>query len=278
MCRNFKFTIIGFMKDKLNEKERENLRSTNQERFGARSAAYRASVVHGGGEDLDRLIELLATHEGVRALDIATGAGHVAAALAATGAKVTACDLTFNMLREAKANLASRGFKAEYVQADALDLPFADASFDAVAARMAPHHFADPARFLREVFRVLLPGGSFGLVDQAAPEQKAAAEAINTFEKLRDPSHNRQLSLGEWQGLARATGFAIRSAELIHKPVDFDSWTSIQNASEEIRQKLSAQLGDGPAEAREWYRPEFRENGMIARFSMPHAILLAVKP
>ena len=262
----------------MNEKDRENLLRANQERFGARSAAYRASAVHGGGEDLDRLIELLAPHARMRVLDIATGAGHVAAALAAAGAEVTACDLTANMLREAEANLASHGLKAEYVQADALDLPFSDASFDAVTARMAPHHFADPARFVRQVFRVLRPGGSFGLVDQAVPEQKDAAETINAFEKLRDPSHNRQLSLEEWQSLGRAAGFAIRSAEIHRKQIDFDWWTSVQHAGEEIRQRLSSLLGGGPVEARDWYQPEYRENGMIARFSLPHTILLAVKP
>jgi ubiquinone/menaquinone biosynthesis C-methylase UbiE len=272
------FAIIEGMTDKMNEVDGKDLRAANQERFGARSTAYRASAVHAGGEDLERLVELLSPLTGRRALDIATGAGHVAAALAAAGAEVTASDLTANMLREAEANLSSRGLAAKYVQADALNLPFAAESFNAVTARMAPHHFADPAQFVREVFRVLRSGGSFGLVDQAAPAQAAAAETINAFEKLRDPSHNRQLSLEEWESLALTAGFAIRGSEIYRKKVEFDWWTSVQNASEETRRKLSHLLAGGPAVARQWYQPEFREDGMITHFSIPHAILLAVKP
>jgi len=261
-----------------NDENEKMLRDENRERFGARAAAYRASPVHGGGEDLDRLIALTAPAAGIRALDIATGAGHVAVALAAAGAETTACDLTAKMLEETKANLAVHGLKAGLIQADALDLPFAAASFDVAVSRMAPHHFADPTRFLREVFRVLKPGGRFGLVDQAAPAGAAAAAAINAFEKLRDPGHNRQLSLDEWQTLAIATGFTIHSSEIFRKPLDFDWWTGVQNASEETRRQLSELLAGSPTEARAWYQPEFRANGLIAQFTSPHAILLAVKP
>lgn len=262
----------------MNESELKKLNSANQERFGARSAAYRTSAVHGGGEDLNRLIELLAPQLGMRALDIATGAGHVAAALAAAGATVTACDLTANMLVEAQENLVSRGLKADFVQADALALPFADAGFDLVAARMAPHHFADPERFVGEVFRVLRPGGRFGLVDQAAPGTKAADETINTFEKLRDPSHHRQLALAEWNAIAQTAGFAILHAEICRKTIDFDWWTGVQNTSQTIRRQISLLLSEGPEEARAWYQPEFGADGLIVRFSMPHAVLLAAKP
>lgn len=262
----------------MSERDDKELRSANRERFGKRAADYRASVVHSGGADLDRLIELLSPLEDQRALDIATGAGHVAAAMAARGARVTASDLTANMLREAEANLAARGLSADYVQADALDLPFAAGSFDAAASRMAPHHFADPARFVREVCRVLRPGGRFCLLDQVAPADATAAEVVNAFEKLRDPSHNRQLSLAEWKSLALDAGLAIRGEEMHRKAIDFDWWTAVQNASEETRRSLSRLLAAGPEEARAWYQPEFRADGMIARFSSPHALLLAVKP
>jgi ubiquinone/menaquinone biosynthesis C-methylase UbiE len=254
------------------------LQTENRKRFGTRAAGYRASAVHAGGADLDRLIALVAPTVKDRALDIATGAGHVAVALARAGARVTASDLTPGMLSEAADNFATHEVGAQLVLADALNLPFADNSFEIVTARMAPHHFPDPGKFVAEAARVLRPGGRFGLEDQVAPTHLAAAATINQFEFLRDPSHNRQLSAAEWESLAVAAGLTVEHSEVFEKQVEFDWWTSIQNATEEVRQTISALLANGPAEARDWYKPEFRDNGLIERFCSPHLILLATKP
>jgi SAM-dependent methyltransferase len=256
----------------------DRLRSEVRARFGARSGEYRASAVHGGGEDLERLVALVAPAKGDCALDIATGAGHTAVALARAGADVTAGDLTLRMLTETAGNFAAHQLTGKFVLADALDLPFPGGSFDIVTARMAPHHFPNPATFLRQVARVLRPGGRFGLEDQVAPATAGSAEVINRFESLRDPSHHRQLAAAEWKSLAEQAGLIVRHIEIFDKEVDFDWWTSIQNASEEVRRTISAMLASGPAEARDWYKPRFRENGLIERFCIPHLILLATKP
>ncbi len=250
----------------------------SRERFGARADGYRASTVHASGPDLERLIALVDPHEGERALDVATGAGHTALALAKSGAVVVATDITPEMLEEASSALREAGHEVETTHADAHELPFDDASFEIVTARMAPHHFADPARFVAEVARVLAPGGRFGLEDQVAPADESGAAVINRFEQLRDPSHRRQLPVSEWERLATEAGLEVVSTELFGKDLEFAWWTSVQNVSFEDRQRLSMLLVEAPRTAREWYVPVFSETGLITQFRSPHLVMLARKP
>lgn len=256
----------------------DKLRAEVRARFGARHADYRASTTHGGGEDLARLMALVAPAKRDRALDIATGAGHTAVALARAGADVTASDLTPRMLTETAESFSANQLSGKFVLADALALPLRESSFDIVTARMAPHHFPNPAAFLEQVARVLRPGGRFGLEDQVAPATADSVEVINRYESLRNPSHHGQLAAAEWKSLAEETGLIVRHTEIFDKEIDFDWWTSIQNTSEDVRRNISAMLASAPAEVRDWYKPHFRENSLIERFSIPHLVMLATKP
>ena len=90
-----------------------------------------------------------------RVLDVATGTGALAEAAAERGAHVTAVDITPEMLDVVRERLPN----AELVQADAEDLPFGDASFDAVVAGFVLNHLPVPERGLGEWARVLRPSG-----------------------------------------------------------------------------------------------------------------------
>lgn len=103
---------------------------------------------------------LLGELPGRRVLEVGCGAAAAARWLASQGARPVALDLSAGMLRHAAQAAATTGVRVPLVQADALSLPFADAAFDtAYTAFGAIPFVADSAAVMREVFRVLRPGG-----------------------------------------------------------------------------------------------------------------------
>src|ERR1700738_3371934 len=111
-----------------------------QDYFSRTAESYVASTSHRTGADLARLIELGEWDKQQQALDIATGGGHTALAVAPLVAQITVSDLTPTMLETARAFILSQGVtNAVFVEADAEHLPFPAASFDRVTCRIAPH-------------------------------------------------------------------------------------------------------------------------------------------
>ena len=111
------------------------------------------------------LCETLTRHFGrrkahtIRVLDIGTGPGFFAALLAEAGFCVTAIDLTAAMLHEARVNLGQLSSRVEFLEMDAEQLVFPDASFDAVVTRNLTWNLPHPERVYTEWLRVLVPGG-----------------------------------------------------------------------------------------------------------------------
>ena len=113
-----------------------------------RAQAYRESPTHREGSDLDLLVEWCEPAVGVKALDVATGGGHVARRLRGRGCEVVSLD-------------PSPGMQAD-VLARAEDIPFEDGSFDVVVSRIAPHHFGDIRAAIAEMARVQPARGDRG--------------------------------------------------------------------------------------------------------------------
>ncbi|MFG3715140.1 class I SAM-dependent methyltransferase [Micromonospora sp. NPDC047730] len=105
-------------------------------------------------------VRLLGELTGRRVLEVGCGAAAAARWLATRGARPVAMDLSAGMLRHAALAAARTGVRVPLVQADALALPFADAAFDTACTAFGAIPFvADSAAVMREVFRVLRPGG-----------------------------------------------------------------------------------------------------------------------
>jgi ubiquinone/menaquinone biosynthesis C-methylase UbiE len=112
-----------------------------------------------------RLVRSLGSGRGKTALDLGCGEGRHTILMAAQGYAVTALDLEPLALRKAKEHVRRAGLRADFVTGNALDLKFADGSFDLVLDYGCFHHVVtrDWPRYRREIARVLKPGGHLSL-------------------------------------------------------------------------------------------------------------------
>ena len=168
-----------------------------------RAEHYRQSPIHAAGEDLDLIVEWCEPGPGVTVLDVATGGGHVARRLREAGATVVTVD-------------PAPGMQAD-TTASAEDLPFADGSFDAVATRLAAHHFADALGALKEMARV----ASSRVV---VCDNTFVSEASEEADRLRDPSHVRNYGVGEWESFFELAGLDIAEQVLMNRPLEIEPW------------------------------------------------------
>ena len=222
-----------------------------QEQFGGSAAAYVTSPLHAAGEDLDRLLAWGAARRGDRVLDVATGGGHTALAFAGITRQVVAYDLTEPMLRAARGHLQARGAtNVGFVAGDAGGLPFRDGSFDVVTCRTAAHHFADVGAAVRQIHRVLRPGGSLLLQDILGHDDSEASAFILEVEKRRDPSHVRSYRAVEWKAFLRAAGLTVMEDFVIWKVREWDEWTGRMRMAAEARRELEAFVRRAPERCR----------------------------
>lgn len=149
--------------------------STNQAMFSRVAKRYdRLNTLMSLGRDQAwrrDLVERAAPPGAGRALDIGTGTGDLALALAARASSVVAADLTPAMLAYAAQKFAGRrgGPPIDPALSDALHLPYADESFDVVVSGFVLRNLHDLAAAFREWHRVLRPGGRVGAVEMTHP-------------------------------------------------------------------------------------------------------------
>jgi ubiquinone/menaquinone biosynthesis C-methylase UbiE len=138
-------------------------------------------------------------------LDVACGTGALTLALAELTQQVTGIDLTVAMIDQGRALQAKAGItNVDWQVGDVLPLPFPDGAFSLVVSQAAFHHLADPAAVLAEMARVCARGGRIAVNDVCPDPEKA--DAFNSAEKLRDPSHVRALPPEELRSLGKQAG------------------------------------------------------------------------
>jgi ubiquinone/menaquinone biosynthesis C-methylase UbiE len=87
----------------------------------------------------------------------------------------------------------------EAVRAYAEEMPLPSKSFDVVMSRLAPHHFADPTRAVREMTRLAKPDGRVAVIDLEGNEDPCLDDLNHELEVLHDPSHVRSYTAARWR-------------------------------------------------------------------------------
>jgi len=193
-----------------------------QQIFGQRAAWYTTSAAHTDKAVLDRVVELAQPRPDALVLDVAAGTGHTAFALAPHVRHVIASDITPEMLNEGRRLKDEGGIaNVEFREADVHNLPFEDETFDIVTCRRAAHHFLDIMHALREMKRVLKPGGRLVIDDRSVPEDDFVDATMNHLDWLHDASHVREYRASEWERLLVEAGFAVEAIEtyIKHRPL-----------------------------------------------------------
>src|SRR5215213_5943701 len=111
----------------------------------------------------EHLCETADLHAGWRVLDVATGSGNAALAAARRGCEAVGVDYVPALLRRGRARAAAELLDVEFVEGDAENLPFPDASFDAVVSIYGAMFAPDHHRAAAELARVCRPGGRIAL-------------------------------------------------------------------------------------------------------------------
>lgn len=210
-----------------------------QDQFNRHAANYAISVPHSSGQSLSILAEWASLGRYGSGIDLATGPGFTAFAIAEFCETVVASDIAEGMLGQARNIAAERGIEnVRFEVVDAQNIPYPESTFDIVTCRTAPHHFPDIGEFLSEVQRVLKPSGVFLLCDTTTSETLDLAEWHQRAEAMRDPSHVFAPSTSQWRKMVGNAGFRITHEQATQVNMTFWDWVERSGTPEDTAGEL----------------------------------------
>ena len=221
---------------------------SNVDDVRARFGATAAKVAEHGQAQVELVREQLRTfvmpNGDERAIDVGTGAGTLALALAPLVREVVGVDVVPELLEAARRAAPAN---VTFVEADATRLPFEAGGFDLVCCRRTLHHVARPEVVVAELARVTRTGGHLFVDDQIAPVDPLAAVELDRFERARDPSHTRTLPDADLRGLFDANDLVVVRTRFQQHRRPLDYYLDLAGCEGEARERAQAlSPGGGP--------------------------------
>ena len=215
-----------------------NLKEINKA-FTAQAIEFESPKLHLSKQEyLDYTVRMTMPKKTDSVLEVAAGTCVCGRSLAPYADHVICLDATPAMLEIGKTECEKNCIRnITFLKGYAEEVPFLDGSFDIVISRLAFHHFAGVEEPFAEMVRVLKPGGKLIMIDMIAGNEDLRDE-VDRIERLRDPSHIRDLSLSEMRDLYESNGLTVVTQERTDIPVSLEAWMELTNPSESIRRNI----------------------------------------
>ncbi|HSB45937.1 MAG TPA: methyltransferase domain-containing protein [Nitrospira sp.] len=250
------------------------------ERFNKIASNFVTSEVHANSPTIQKLHGLLDLPANATVCDVACGAGHLALSFGGKASRIVGVDPAPNMLSAFQGLAESKGIRVEAFRSGAENLPFEDGSFDLVMSRLAPHHFRDIQKAVREMARIAKKGGYVAVIDLEGHPDPGIDEFNHRLEVLHDPTHGRSYTASHWRELFERAGLRILTLEneLSEKPggVPIRRWCEIASSGAEAELEIRRLVREAPPRVRE--ELGITQNGDEFHMPVRTVLILAQKP
>ncbi|MCH5585159.1 class I SAM-dependent methyltransferase [Shimazuella sp. AN120528] len=248
------------------------------EQFAKNPEQYRDNKIFAAGKDLEKMKHAVKIPRIQTLLDIGAAAGHTAIAFADIAEQCVGIDVTPEMVKVANQFAKDKGVENVHFQVgDVESLPFEDETFCVVTCRFAAHHFPQIEKAMKEISRVLKPGGVFLLVDHYAPDNQELDRFINEINQTRDPSQVREYSLSEWKELIQKNELTYEEIAKWDLPLQYDNWVSRSSTPEAAKEKLQHLFQSASPLAKDTFSITYKMDGSIDTFCLKSILVRGAK-
>lgn len=235
-------------------------------------SSYKGTIM-----DPASIIEFLRPSKEWVVIDVGTGGGDTARAVAAVVTRVAAIDSSAKAIERCTAGNSEQGVSnidAALMDAESLDFP--DERFDAATCRLATHHFDNIECAVAEINRVTKMHAPFVLADRLCPDDAELSAFLHKLGKLRDSTFTTVLTESQWCEMLDRFGFKIVDQKKTRETIDVPKWLNHSPLNDEEKQAIYDAFASASPHVKAYFEVQF-DGGRAVNYTDDKILLRALK-